>query len=157
MSERPPPGFVLLPPLGQGGFQAQCGAFWIKAEDRKLVAGFRVEAMHCNPAGVCHGGMMATFCDMHMALAAHFEGRFDTMLLPTITLSIDYLAPTRLGAWVEARAVLLKTTRRAVFSSETVLAEGEPVVHARGIYNIPSSTAAAEQDTGTMLRAYLAR
>ena len=161
MSGTPPPGFVLLPPLGEPGFQAQCGAIWIRAEDGKLVAGFRVETMHCNPAGVCHGGMLASFCDMHMALAAHYEGQFETLMLPTITLSMDYLAPTPRGAWVEARATVHKATRRMVFSSETVLADGEPVAHARGIYNIPNATAAlqkdTEKDTGTMLRAYLAR
>ena len=35
-----------------------------RPEGSLVQLGFRVERRHCNPMGICHGGMMATFCDM---------------------------------------------------------------------------------------------
>jgi uncharacterized protein (TIGR00369 family) len=157
-----PPGFVKLPLLENSGFGSSCGPFWIKAEGTKeaqrLVGGFRVEARHCNPARICHGGMLATFCDLHLGVAAEFQYPLGTFILPTISLSLDYLAPTPKGAWVEARAEISKVTRSMVFASETVTADGEPVVRAHGIFKIPSqSNGAPTIDTGARLRAFLAR
>jgi len=144
-----PAGFVKLPMVGPAGFNAVCGPLWVKADGERLVGGFRVEARHCNPAGNCHGGMLATFCDV-----------LGTLILPTISLSLDYLAPTANGSWVEARAEIVKVTRGMVFANEIVMADGQPVARAHGIFKIPSQTgtaAASTIDTGAMLRAFLAR
>lgn len=151
-----PAGFTKLPDLGPSGFNALCGGLWVKLQDGSMLGGFRVEAIHCNPAGSCHGGMLATFSDVHLALAAQFENRFDALILPTVSLTLDYLAPTPKGAWVEARADIIKVTRGTVFASETLLADGTPVAFARGIFKIPSGDAGARaapaRDTGAMLR-----
>jgi len=154
-----PPGFVELPMFGTGGFNSLCGPLWVRVEGVKLVGGFRVETRHCNPAGNCHGGMLATFCDVHMALGTQFEHTLGTLILPTISLSIDYLAPTLKGAWVEAQVEIAKLTRGMVFASETITADGEPVARASGIYKIPSLSrepgAGKPADTGASLRAFL--
>jgi uncharacterized protein (TIGR00369 family) len=153
-----PPGFVKLPLLEDSGFGSSCGPFWVKAQGERLVGGFRVEARHCNPAGICHGGMLATFCDLHLGVAAQFEYPLGTFILPTISLSLDYLAPTPKGAWVEARAEVSKVTRGMVFVSETVTADGDPVVRAHAIYKIPSQTSETPAiDTGAKLRTLLER
>ena len=152
-----PPGFVELPILGPAGFNTICGPLWVRAEGVKLIAGFRVEAWHCNPAGNCHGGMLATFCDVHMGLAAQFEHPLGAMILPTVSLSLDYLAPTPKGAWVEASAEIVKVTRSMVFASEVVMADGEPVARAHGIFKIPTRGGGdpSEADLGAMLRKLL--
>ena len=55
--------------------------------------GFRVEARHTNPMRICHGGMMATFCDMLLPISAHVMSKeLAERFLPTINLQIDYLA-----------------------------------------------------------------
>ena len=153
----PPPGFAALPMLGPAGFNALCGPLWVRAEEGKLIGGFRVEPRHCNPAGNCHGGMLATFCDVHMGLAAQFEQTLGTYILPTISLSLDYLAPTPMGSWVEARPEIVKVTRGMVFASETMMADGQPVARAHGIFKIPSQAGAATLDTGALLRQFLSR
>ena len=154
-----PPGFVELPMLGPAGFNAMCGPLWVRAEGGKLVAGFCVEARHCNPAGNCHGGMLATFSDVHMGLAAQFEHTLGTPILPTISLSLDYLAPTPKGSWVEATAEIVKVTRGMVFASEVMMADGQPVARANGIFKIPTRRGedAPGPDTGAMLRKFLDR
>ncbi len=153
-----PPGFVRFP--AAGGFDETCGPLWIKAEGDRLVGGFRVEDRHCNPLGICHGGRLATFCDLHMAIAAQFANDFPSLILPTINLSLDYLGPTANGSWVEARPEIAKVTRGMVFVSELVMADGQPVVRAHGIFKRPSPDAAASaatRSTGAMLRNLLNR
>ena len=152
-----PDGFVQFP--GRDGFGMLCGPFWMKAEGEILVGGFRVEERHCNPAGICHGGMLATFCDLLLAVGAQFRGHLPTLILPTINLSLDYLAPTPKGAWVEVRPEVSKVTRGMVFASGTATVDGDPVVRAHGIFKIPSADSplggAARRNTGARLRALL--
>ncbi len=155
-AEGVPAGFVRFPVAG--GFDETCGPLWIKAEGDRLVGGFRVEDRHCNPLGICHGGRLATFCDVHMAIAAQFANDFATLILPTISLSLDYLGPTANGSWVEARPEIAKVTRGMVFVSELVMADGEPVVRAHGIFKRPSAdmtAGASARSTGAMLRGLL--
>ena len=77
--------------------------------------GFRVEARHCNTMGICHGGMMATFCDMLLPLAAHRQvPQISHRFLLTISLQVDYLAPSPTGTWVQGEAQVLRTTRSLV-------------------------------------------
>ena len=153
-----PAGFIEMP-AGRDGFGALCGPFWMKAEGEVLVAGFRVESRHCNPAGICHGGMLAMFGDFHLAMSAMFRHPLGLHILPTINLSLDYLAPTPNGAWVEARAEMAKVTRGMVFANEIIIADGQPVARANGIFKIPSEAsaqgAARVGDTGARLRRFL--
>jgi uncharacterized protein (TIGR00369 family) len=155
----PPPGFVELPLLSATEFTAICGPLWIRAEGNKMIGGFRVEPRHCNPAGNCHGGMLATFSDVHMAMAAQFELELATLILPTISLTLDYLAPTLNGAWVEAVPEIVKVTRGMVFTNEILTVDGQPVARASGIFKIPSNKTgpggAPVSDTGARLRAFL--
>jgi uncharacterized protein (TIGR00369 family) len=112
-------------------------------EDR-LVLGFRVERRHCNPGQVAHGGMLATFADMLLPIAARFQSTAELGFLPTVNLTCDYLAPAPLGSWVEGRADLVKTTRNLLFAQGLATANGEPVLRANGIFKISSAGKAAD-------------
>jgi acyl-coenzyme A thioesterase PaaI-like protein len=76
--------------------------------------GFEVASHHCNPSGVCHGGMLS--CAMDIAL-----GRGAMVALgcpgstPTITMTIDFMAVARPGEWIESRAQLIHSTHRTSF------------------------------------------
>jgi acyl-coenzyme A thioesterase PaaI-like protein len=87
---------------------------------------------------VCHGGMMATFADMLLPIAARFQNQEDMGFLPTVNLTCDYLAPVPLGAWVEGRAEPIKTTKNLLFAQGTATADGQPVLRANGIFKITS-------------------
>jgi uncharacterized protein (TIGR00369 family) len=95
---------------------------------------------HLNPIGLCHGGMLATFCDVLMPMAVSYETEMDTGLLPTISLSLDYLAPTPGGAWVEGRTELLRKGSRIVFAQLILTADGKPTVRANGVYSVPAAS-----------------
>ena len=130
-----PPGFV---PLYFGGeFMRINGPMYLRHEGDLVLLGFRVEARHCNPMHQCHGGMLASFCDMLLPATIHRKseparGRF----LPTINLQIDYLAPAPLGCWVQGEAQVLRTTRSLVFAQGLVTADGTTAVRLSGIFKI---------------------
>ena len=130
----PPEGFK---PFGIGGdFIGVNGPLFARMHEGVFQLGFRVERRHTNPMGICHGGMMATFCDMLLPMAAHRHGAVGRRFLPTISLQIDYLAPTPLGAWVQGEGQVLRTTRSLVFAQGLVQADGTPVARVSGVFKI---------------------
>ena len=119
------------------GFIAVNGPLYARRDEAGFRLGFRVEARHCNLMGICHGGMMATFCDMLLPISAHvLSDEIGKRFLPTINLQIDYLAPAPLGAWVEGEAQLLRSTRSLVFMQGLVRADGASVARVSGIFKI---------------------
>jgi uncharacterized protein (TIGR00369 family) len=132
MFPEPPPGFQLYPQ--HGGFAQSFGPIYLHAEGGRL--GFRVTQGHLNVAGVCHGGALASFADLQMiairtALGPVVKHR------PTVNLSVDYVAPAPLGAWVEAAVTLVKATRSMVFTHALITADGAVVAQSRAIYHTP--------------------
>ena len=150
-----PPGFRQV--RVDEGFVFINGPLYMRHERRPdeaggplVLMGFRVEPRHCNPMRNCHGGMLATFCDMVLPLSIHRKspaaaGRF----LPTISLQLDYLAPARLGAWVQGEAQVLRVTRNMVFAQGLVTADGESAVRVSGVFKIgPLFSALLPQPAG---------
>jgi uncharacterized protein (TIGR00369 family) len=120
-----------------GGFMAVNGPLYARRTDTGLQLGFRVEERHCNPMRICHGGMMATFCDMLLPISAHVLSKeLANRFLPTINLQIDYLAASPLGAWVQGEAQLLRATRALVFMQGLVRADDAIAARVSGIFKI---------------------
>jgi uncharacterized protein (TIGR00369 family) len=132
------PGFK---PLGLSmGFLAANGPLYGKWDGEKLLLGFRVEQRHCNPGNVAHGGMLATFADMLLPLAARFQSGKDMGFLPTVNLACDFLSPAPLGAWVEGRAEALKAGRNLLFAQGMAAADGVPCLRASGVFKVTGPT-----------------
>lgn len=130
-----PPGYAPVP-MG-GGFIAGVGPLFLRHEGDDVRLGFRVEARHCNPMGMCHGGMMASFCDMLLPVSVHRKSaEVGQRFLPTVSLQLDYMAPVPLGAWVEGEAEVLKVTRTMVFVHGVVRADGVAAVRCSGVFKI---------------------
>ena len=120
-----------------GGFIGVNGPLYTRRTDDGLQLGFRVEERHCNPMGICHGGMMATFCDMLLPISAHvLSKQIGRRFLPTINLQVDFLAASPLGAWVQGEAQLLRETRSLVFMQGLVQADGVNVARVSGIFKL---------------------
>ena len=99
--------------------------------------GFRVEERHTNPMNNCHGGMLATFCDMLLPVSVHRKSKeVGKRFLPTVSLQLDYMAPVPLGAWVEGEAEVLKVTRTMVFAQGVLRVEGATAVRCSGVFKI---------------------
>lgn len=144
----PPEGFKVLR-MG-ADFIGLVGPLHYRMVEGRFQLGFRVERRHTNPMGICHGGMMATFCDMLLPMATHRQApEVGLRFLPTISLQLDYLAGSPLGAWVQGEAQVLRTTRSLVFAQGLVQADGTPVARVSGVFKIgpefkpPGATASA--------------
>ncbi len=118
------------------GFIGVNGPLFVRHDGETLRLGFHVEERHCNPMGMCHGGWLASFADMQLPFGARAQAGLVMRFLPTISLSIDYLAPAKLGAWVEGRTEVLKRTQRLVFAQMTATADGEICIRANGTFKI---------------------
>ncbi len=132
-----PAGFLRLPLSRADAFTAAAGPWYGALEDGRLVGAFRVLDKHLNPNRVCHGGLLATFCDVMMSTACAYAGGDRSPVLPTVSLSLDYLRPTPAGAWVELRTELLRRTSRTVFARGLVTADGEATVSANAVLSVP--------------------
>lgn len=130
-----PGGFAVLASGGQ--FIGVNGPLYFRDEEDRVQLGFRVESRHTNALGICHGGMIATFCDRLLPLAARRQAlQIAGSFLPTISIHVDYLRPIRLGTWVEGEAEGLRVTRTMVFAQGLVKADGQTVARVSGILKI---------------------
>ena len=129
-----PDGF--RPARISGDFIAFNGPLYARLLDGKVQVGFRVEQRHTNPLGICHGGMLATFADMLVPCTNMLDMGRERRFLPTISLNIDYLGPSRLGAWVQGEAQVLRTTRNMLFGQGLVTADGEPALRFSGVFKL---------------------
>jgi acyl-coenzyme A thioesterase PaaI-like protein len=77
---------------------------------------------------------MATFADMQIAAIVRSGLIATERHTPTISLSVDYIAPAPLGAWVEANVILIKETKLMIFTQALITANGQPVARANATY-----------------------
>jgi uncharacterized protein (TIGR00369 family) len=133
-----PAGFGVLALPGK--FIAANGPLYFRHEGGIVQLGFRVEARHTNAMEICHGGMMASFCDMLLPVASlRLRPELGNRFLPTVSLQIDYLAPAALGSWVQGETEVLRVTRTLIFAQALISADGEPAARASAILKIGST------------------
>lgn len=129
----PPDGFHEFP--HSMGFAEHVGPMFIKMSEGEGILGFRVRSYHCNPAGICHGGMMMTVMDMaigvNIAIGAKSEG-----FLPSVNLVYDFVASGPMGAWLESKVDWVHTTKRTGFANGYLVGPDGPVLRANGICKI---------------------
>lgn len=95
--------------------------------------GLRILRHHCNGLGVCHGGMLATFIDTAMARGLLATGGLAANI-PTISLTLDYLAPAVLGDWLESRITILQRTRTLGFVRATLQSHKGLVIRGNALF-----------------------
>ena len=119
------------------------GPVHVRREGERVWLGFLAQARHLNPKGLGHGGALATFADLQLA-ALMMSGRLARVQAPTISLSLDYLAPVRPGDWVEGEVKLVKRTGRLAFAETIFAVEGAPVVRSKGLFAYAESNPALD-------------
>jgi uncharacterized protein (TIGR00369 family) len=130
--DAPPAGF--RPLTGRAECESFAGPYYLAESDGAWSMGFRVQPRHLNKMGVCHGGILATFADALGTAVKRGQGlRVET---PTITLTVDYVAPVRPGTWVQATPKLVAQTRKLLNFHSLITADGETVARMNCIYKI---------------------
>lgn len=112
------------------GFVGNLGPVLRAERADKIVSGFHVEERHCNPFQMCHGGWLCTFADVAMVReAARQGGRW-----VTAGISVDFLAPVRLGSWVESDCAVLPAGSRTCIVQGVARVDGVPVLRMNGTF-----------------------
>lgn len=142
--DRPPPGFLRIDfdrGRPQATFNSHVGTLYALRGDKgtrdEFVLGFRVHPHMCNPAGGLHGGMMMTVADLVGTMGG---GTLVGLrkFLPTVSMTFDFVAPARVGDWVEGRAVVVRQTRSLLFTEISLTVGDERFLRASQIAKIPS-------------------
>jgi uncharacterized protein (TIGR00369 family) len=113
-AESVPPGFEQLP-LGLG-FTDNLQPVYRRIEGDDARFGVVVTDRHCNSMGICHGGVLMTLADMAAATGVNLAHGVVSGS-PTVHLDVDFIAPARLGEWIEAVAEKVSAKRRFGFCS----------------------------------------
>jgi len=125
-----PEGFQLDQRIQAHTFGGLVGPFYSRRRGNDLSLGLRIEARHCNSRGTCHGGLLATLADMALGYSCALagepgEGRPNFV---TVDLSLQYLASTHVGDWVQSEVAVLSPGSRTRSAAGHLLANGQPVV-----------------------------
>ena len=138
MDTAPTPAFDPLAhgwkPMPAEGYPAMIGPFLAKREATGWRYGFTVEARHLNLGGVTHGGMLMSFADDALGMTVwEAAGRKPCT---TVQLSHQFIAPARLGDFVEGQAEVMRATRTLVFVRGMLSVGGRSILHADGVWKI---------------------
>lgn len=117
-----------------GNLYAKRGA---KGSRDEFVMGFRVHQHMCNPAGGLHGGMMMTVADLVGGMGAGTLAGI-RKFLPTVNMTFDFVAPAKVGDWVEGRCEVVRATRSLLFSHIYLTVGEDKILRASSICKIPS-------------------
>lgn len=131
-----PAGFRQLPGYDKPVFNNLVGPLWVMPEGADgILYGFRLELRHCNPQEVAHGGLLTSFADIVLTGGTNYVARLSRFVV-TVSLATDFLAPARIGAWVQTRPEVLRVGRTTAFSQCVVTADGKPVLRCSGTFNL---------------------
>ena len=115
---------------------------YIKVTDKGPTIGMLVEKQHCNWSGFLHGGVMMTLMDIALSSAISFTlGKYTST--PTVSISFDFMAATKAGAWVYADIHSVKLTRTLGFASGMIVGPDGCVARASGCFKLPNDLESA--------------
>ncbi len=130
----PPEGFTEF--NSQDNFLIRNGPIYLKtiapdADELEYLMYFLPSEKHANGMNTCHGGMIATLCDLTLGIAA--SQATDNSFVATASLHTDYIAAAPIGKPILTRTSVTKVTRSLVFARSTCESEGSIVATASGV------------------------
>lgn len=121
-------------PRELAGFMGTAGPLWTRREAQGWRYGLLVGEQHLNPAGVMHGGALATLFD-HVVSTVAWEA-CDRKPCVTVQLDSQFLAAVQVGQFVEGSARVQHRTRGLIFMQGQVSAAGQAVLSGQAILKV---------------------
>jgi uncharacterized protein (TIGR00369 family) len=111
---------------------------YVQEQDGVVALGIRVGTQHCNARGFLHGGVIAALADnamgfSYMATLLRSDPEASASAV-TLSLSLDYAAIARAGAWLHIRPRVLKAGRSIGFVEALILADEKVVARASATF-----------------------
>ena len=107
------------------GAEDYIGPFFFYVDGDIIHTAFRVQEHHCNAHGSVHGGVLMTFADYLLCLAAHSG---DSESVATISCNSEFIAPAWCGDLVLGRGEMVKKTGSMVFVRSEISANDEIIL-----------------------------
>ena len=104
--------------------------------DGEAVFGFYVQKHHCNPMGICHGGMIMLMFDIILGGAAH-RAIGAKHGLPTTAMSIDFVGPAMVGDWIESSVTFDHLSKNLVLVGGILQGPNGVIARANGSFKRP--------------------
>lgn len=118
-----------------GGFTGHCGPFWVRDSENGRELGLLVDKHHSNNhIGTLHGGVVMTFADI--ALGSCVSDALDRVPTVTLSLQTQFVSVGRLGEFLTCEAEIVRKTKQLIFVRGLVLANGNTVASAEGIWKV---------------------
>jgi uncharacterized protein (TIGR00369 family) len=116
------------------GFSELVGPIWARNHDGVWEYAFFAEAKHDNRQGATHGGMLMTFADHAIGVAAwEAAGRKACV---TMQMETQFLKAVRQGDFVECRGEVVRAAKSVIFMRGELRVRGQAVMAASGIWKI---------------------
>ena len=120
--------------LDDGGFIDLVGPFWGRGSGLDAAFAFRAEPKHANLLGVVQGGMLMTFADRALGMAAwHVTGN---QPCATVQFDMHFVSSARMGEFVELQPEVVRKTSALVFMRGTLLCEERVIATAAGLWRV---------------------
>jgi uncharacterized protein (TIGR00369 family) len=132
----PPAGFTAIE--DPGPFAEHVGPLYAGDDDGNggPAVGLRAAHAHANHGGAVHGGLLATLCDIAIGRAVRAQADGEISRAVTVSLTIDYLAAAKPGAWLEAHVEVEKLGSLLAFADCSLTADGREIVRARAVFSV---------------------
>ena len=95
----------------------------------------RAGAAHANSRGWVHGGLITALADNAMGLSCQ-QRLEDASSVVTVSLSVDFTGPAKVGHWIEFRAEVVKTGKSLCFASARILADDSICTRVSGVFKV---------------------
>ncbi len=108
---------------GFDAYEDYVGPFYFRRIDGVMDCAFIVETKHCNANGTAHGGVLMTFADYALCMAA--TDGYDGESCVTVSFSSEFIAAAELGTMVSCAPRVTRKTGSLVFITGDVKAGEE--------------------------------
>jgi acyl-coenzyme A thioesterase 13 len=99
------------------------GPFYFRRVNEQMDCAFLVEHKHCNANGTAHGGVLMTFADYALCMAA--TNGYDGESCVTVSFSSDFLAAAENGHVVSCVPKVNRVTGSMVFVTGELISQEE--------------------------------
>jgi acyl-coenzyme A thioesterase 13 len=112
-------------------FEDLVGPLGYRVVNGALSLVFEVGPQHCNSQATVHGGMLMTFADYALCLAATWDQPGEKCL--TISINCEFTAPGKQGDVVESTAEVIRRTGSFAFVRGLVFVKDRTLLNYSGI------------------------
>jgi uncharacterized protein (TIGR00369 family) len=123
--------------ISAAGYNRHAGPFYrlaIDVDGRGGRYAFIVQPKHLNNVGNIHGGLLMTFADVAMSRTARLAAGVESC--NTVSLTVDFVGPGKLGDMVEAAVCVTRRTRTLIFQTANIAIGERIIMVATGLWKI---------------------